>query len=183
MVKSGSLFKNVNRQIKLFLLKLVIFIVSWEALYVFVLKPLRVPDKFLTTQLTKAVTFCLNLSASGVHTWKPEEGKASCLIQKEGRTVLVIFDDCNGFDLFIIYLAFIILLPYPLKRKLLFSFVGLLAIFVGNVVRCIGLYGLYAHYRAMFEFNHHYVFTIVMYLIIFYGWVLYTKKPLQYERS
>lgn len=183
MVKQESFFKNVNRRLKLFILKLFIFIVSWEALYVFVLKPVRIPDKYLTTQLTKAVTFSLNIFASGKHSWMPEPGKASCLIQKGGRTVLVIFDDCNGFDLFIIYLAFILLLPYPFKRKLLFSLGGLLAIFIGNVFRCIGLYGLYAHYRQMFEFNHHYVFTIIMYLIIFYGWVLYTKKPLQYERS
>lgn len=178
-----SLFKKLSPRLKLFLLKLFIFIVSWEALYIFMLRPVRIPDKFLTTQLTKAVTLCLNVFASGTHSWKPEPGKASCLVQKEGRTVLVIFDDCNGFDLIIIYLAFIVLLPYSLQRKLIFSIVGVLAIFVGNVLRCIGLYGLYAHYRQMFDFNHHYVFTIVMYLIIFYGWVLYTKKPLRYEGS
>ena len=89
----------------------------------------------------------------------------------------MIFDDCNGLDLFIIYIAFIVLLPYPAWRKLIFSIGGLIAIFIGNIIRCVSLYWVYVHFRGMFDFNHHYVFTIIMYLIIFYGWVLYTKSP------
>lgn len=178
MLKQTLAVKSVAKEMKRFLLKLALFIVVWQALYVFVLKPVRIPDKFLTTTLTQAVTASLNAVASGRHTWKPEAGKPSCVVLKEGKPVLVIFDDCNGFDLYIIYLAFIMLLPYPAKRKIIFSFGGVVAIFIGNIIRCISLYGLYNHYRSYFDFNHHYVFTIIMYLIIFYGWVLYTKPRL-----
>ena len=179
MLKSGNPFPKLNREMKMFLLKLIIFIVSWEGLYVFLLKPKRIPDSLLTKWLTIAVTWALNffLQLSPSATWIKDPVNDACLVQNHGKTILMIFDDCNGLDLFIIYLAFILLLPYPFKRKIIFSLGGLLAIFIGNIIRCASLYLVYVHFRGMFDFNHHYVFTIIMYLIIFYGWVLYTKTP------
>ncbi len=178
MLRSGNPFKKLNREMKTFLVKLIIFIVSWEALYVFLLKPKRIPDSMLTEWLTVAVTGTINfffrLTPSA--TWIKDPIHDACLIQQNGRSILMIFDDCNGLDLFIIYLAFILLLPYPARRKIIFSIGGLLAIFAGNIIRCVALYWVYLHFRNMFDFNHHYLFTIIMYLIIFYGWVLFTKK-------
>ena len=164
---------------KLFLFRLVALIVTWEALYIFLLRPRRILDESLTNWLSSAVVGCLNLIFRlnpNVH-WVEAPGQPANWVQQYGRTILVIFDDCNGLDLFIIYLAFIILLPYPLKRKLIFGIGGMIAIFIGNIIRCISLYYVYKNFRSSFEFNHHYVFTIIMYLIIFYGWVLFTKKP------
>ena len=170
---------------KIFLLKLALFIISWETLYIFVLKPKRIPDSLLTEWLTIAVTKTINLflHISSPVTWIKDPVNDACLVQLHNRTILMIFDDCNGLDLFIIYIAFIVLLPYPAKRKLMFSIGGLIAIFIGNIIRCVSLYWVYVHFRGMFDFNHHYVFTIIMYLIIFYGWVLYTKTPKTNEIS
>ncbi len=170
---------------KVFLLKLIIFIISWQSLYIFLLKPKRIPDSLLTEWLTTAVTGTLNFffRITPSATWIKDPINDACLIQHSGHTMLVIFDDCNGLDLFIIYLAFIILLPYPVKRKIIFSVGGLVAIFIGNIIRCVSLYWIYVHFRNMFDFNHHYLFTIIMYLIIFYGWVLFTKKPRNDEIS
>ncbi len=179
MLTPGNPLRKLNKEMKLFLLKLIIFITSWEALYVFFLKPIRIPDGWLTEWLTIAVTNTLNFffRLSPPVTWTVDGANAACRLQQHQRTILVIFDDCNGLDLFIIYLAFIVLLPYPARRKLIFSVGGLIAIFIGNILRCVSLYWVYVHFRHMFDFNHHYVFTIIMYLIIFYGWVLFTKKP------
>lgn len=177
--------KKLNREMKLFLLRLVSMVVIWQAAYIFVLKPRRVPDELLTKTLAAAVTKTLNLFFHPFPpiTWVNAPAQLACFVQKYGKTILVIFDDCNGLDLFIIYLAFIILLPYSAARKLVFSAAGIVAIFIGNIFRCVVLYWIYVNYRGMFEFNHHYVFTIIMYLIIFAGWVLYTKKPKENEIS
>ena len=185
MLKSGNPIRRLNKEMKIFLAKLILFIVTWEVLYVFVLKPKRIPDSLLTEWLTVAVTWTLNLffKISPPATWIKDPLRDACLIQHWGRTILMIFDDCNGLDLFIIYLAFIVLLPYPAKRKIIFSIGGLIAIFIGNIIRCVSLYWVYVHFRGMFDFNHHYVFTIIMYLIIFYGWVLFTKTPKTNEIS
>lgn len=178
MIKSANPLKMLNAEMKSFLLKLIIFVISWEALYVFLLKPKRIPDRLLTEWLTISVTKAINLvfSLTPSATWVPDAYNNACNIQWKAKTILIIFDDCNGLDLFIIYLAFILLLPYPFKRKIVFSIGGILAIFIGNIFRSVSLYWIYMHFRGMFDFNHHYVFTILMYLIIFSGWVLFTRK-------
>lgn len=183
MFKSGNPLSRLNREMKVFLVKLIIFIITWEALYVFLFKPKRILDSLLTEWLTFCVTGALNFffNLTPRATWINDTINDASLIQRSGKTVLTIFDDCNGLDLFIIYLAFILLLPYPSKRKWIFSIGGLIAIFIGNIFRCVSLYWIYMHFRGMFDFNHHYIFTIFMYLIIFYGWVLFTKKPLTNE--
>lgn len=178
MLKSVNPVGKLNAEMKMFLLKLIIFVVSWEGLYVFLLKPKRIPDNILTEWLTITVKHVINFffRLNPPATWIVDPYQNACNIQWKGQTILIIFDDCNGLDLFIIYLAFILLLPYPIKRKLIFSVGGIIAIFIGNIFRCVALYWVFVHYRGMFDFNHHYVFTILMYLIIFYGWVLFTKK-------
>ena len=52
---------NINKAMKLFFLKLVGLIIAWESLYIFLLKPLRIPDAFLTHTLTGAVSGAINL--------------------------------------------------------------------------------------------------------------------------
>ncbi len=185
MFKSGNPLSRIDKEMKRFLLKLIIFIIVWEGLYIFILKPKRILDSLLTEWLTIAVTGTLNFFFRMIPKaeWITDPVNDACLVQQSGKTLLIIFDDCNGLDLFIIYLAFIVLLPYPAKRKLIFGVGGLIAIFIGNIFRCVALYWVYVHFRGMFDFNHHYVFTIVMYLIIFYGWVLFTKKQQTNEIS
>jgi exosortase/archaeosortase family protein len=179
MLKKGNTLVSLNRAMKLFLLKLIGLVVGWEVIYIFILEPKRWLDEPLTNWLSAAVTWCLNLlfQLKPALNWVKVLGQPVNEIHQQGRTILLVYDDCNGLDLFVIYLAFIFLLPYPIRRKLIFSIGGLIAIFIGNIIRCIALYYVYVNFRSSFDFNHHYVFTIIMYLIIFYGWVLFTKKP------
>ena len=55
MFKSGNPLNRLNKEMKRFLVKLVIFIITWEGLYVFLLKPKRIPDSLLTEWLTIAI--------------------------------------------------------------------------------------------------------------------------------
>ncbi len=174
--KSNS---SMNKVMLSFLLKLFGLVILWEIIYIYILKPLRIPDAFLTHILTASVTTCINVffKLSSPVTWIVDNVHLADHIQQYGKTILSIFDDCNGLDLYLIYLVFLILLPFSAKRKLKFSLIGIISIFIGNIIRCIGLYWIYVHYRGMFEFNHHYVFTIMMYLIILVCWIFFTRKP------
>lgn len=176
---------NINKVMLSFLLKLFGLVILWELLYVYLLKPLRIPDAFLTHILTACVTFCINVffQLSTSVTWVVDNIHNADHIQLHGKTILSIFDDCNGLDLYLIYLVFLILLPFSSKRKLKFSIIGIISIFIGNIFRCMGLYWIYVNYRGVFEFNHHYVFTIMMYLIILVCWIMFTRKPKLNEAS
>jgi len=170
----------LNRATKVFLLRLVALVAVWESLYYFVLKPIRIPDRALTNFLTVFVTAGINFFTPGSSdlTWVENTRLPITHLMENGKTVFLIADICNGLDLYMIFLGLIWLLPSPVKRKLIFSLAGIAAIFVANVIRCISLYWIYKNHPSMFEFNHHYLFTILMYLLIFYGWVLFTKKAI-----
>ncbi len=164
--------------IGLFFMKLTCLVTTWELVYHYILKPARIPDKVLTDLITSGVTAGINFffNTSSHVSWIADAVLPANIIKHHGRSIFYIYDVCNGLDLIVIYLGFIILLPASLKRKIAFTLGGIAALIIANIIRCILLYWIYTHYRQGFEMNHHYVFTFLMYLVIFCGWILFTKK-------
>lgn len=175
---------NQNRNILSFFIKLLILASLWFFLYSLILRPPRVLDRPLTNFITSVVTKAINLT-EGNHTlsWKEDfaNGGRNYLV-KDGKKAFGIYDVCNGIDLMFIYIGIIVLLPATLKRKLIFSFAGILFIIIANIIRVYSLYFIYFHYRPAFEISHHYIFTILIYALIFYGWLLFIKYR-QHEKS
>lgn len=159
-----------------FFLKLFALVIVWECAYYFILAPARIPDKFLTDVITSAVTGCINFFSHAVNKYSWQAVPGADFIMQNGRNVFMIADACNGLSLMVIYVGLIVLLPYPLKRKIVFSTGGIIVLIIANITRCVLLYWIYKKHPDMFELNHHYLFTILMYLLIFYGWLLFTKK-------
>ncbi|UAY51959.1 exosortase/archaeosortase family protein [Ferruginibacter albus] len=173
--------KNKNHTVLFFFIKLIALTIIWLVGYHYVLKPTRIPDKILTDIITSIVTFCMNLHNNTAHyTWTDYASLSSAYIMKGGKAVFIIADQCNALDLLVIYLGFIIVLPFQLKRKLIFSFAGIIAIMLANVVRCLCLYWISLKHPSWFYISHHYVFSILMYLYIFLGWLLFIRKGKTY---
>jgi exosortase/archaeosortase family protein len=170
-------FSSVSKEIRVFLLKLFLLIIGYLTAYNLVLKPTRIPDKWLTNIITSSVSSVLNIflleSQSPSH--NIEAFEAGRIVQGN-KIIFIIADSCNGLDLMAIYLSVILLLPYSLKRKFIFGLGGVLAILIANILRCIGLYWIYVSHNSLFEINHHYTFTLLMYLLIFYGWLKFTQQ-------
>lgn len=89
--------------------------------------------------------------------------------------MLFIADPCNGLELLVLYLIFIIALPATLKRKLFFVVAGLLIIHFVNILRCVGLVALLIHYDEYFNIAHHYIFKMAVYFTIFLCWFWFAK--------
>ncbi len=174
-----------NKRIVQFFIKLFILFSIWFVVYALILRPPRIIDRPLTNLITSTVARCINiLSPSTVAvSWidLPEEGRAH--IMQNGQKVFGVFDVCNGIDLMFIYVGIIVLLPYPLKRKIIFSIGGIIAIIFANIIRVTALYFINVYQHSAFDFSHHYLFTILMYILIFYGWLLFIKKGKTDEKS
>ena len=171
---------KINKSLQLFLLKAAGLLALWFGMYHFVLKPLRFPDKQLTHFITILCAKALNLITNPITPYYWADGlhpnfPSSCIMQ-QNSDVFHIYDACNGLEIMMIYVGLIILIPNNLKRKLVFIAVGLFLLTLANVVRCVALFLVYKHYPRFFEFNHHYTFTLFMYVLIFIGWVLFTKN-------
>lgn len=177
-------FLKQNKKIVVFFIKLIVLVVVTISIHTLFLKPQRIPDKWLTNIIADGVVVGVNtFFPEALHiTSDPDANNPLVVnIRQNGKTFLRIWDDCNGLDLIAIYLGLIILLPYKFARKLIFGIVGTVVIIIANIIRCIALYWIFIYHRSMFDFNHHYLFTILIYLLIFYGWLLFTKKGRVYE--
>lgn len=164
-----------NRQLVIFLLKLFGLIVGWLLIYHYLFLPTRLPDKWLTDAIAAGSSVLLNIFSASHYTWADDPAWLAAHIYKGSKTVLVIVDGCNGLDFMAIYLGLVILFPYALRRKIIFSIVGLVTLILANILRCVILYWIGSYHRDLFVISHHYVFTLLMYLVVLALWILYTR--------
>lgn len=164
-----------------FFVALSLLFTAWLCLNFFVLKPTRFIDRPLTNLITIASMKMINLFSppGSAFSWAENADKMGSHIIQHNKTVFGVGDMCNGTDLMFTYVSVIVLLPYSLKRKIAFSIGGILVIFMANIIRITALYFIFIHVNKFFDFNHHYLFTLLMDLLIFYGWLLFIKQKKQ----
>jgi exosortase/archaeosortase family protein len=176
-----SMLLNDKKVVVFFFLRLSLLFSIWFFVYTLFLKPPRYIDKPVTDVISAGVVNSLNLfvEKNSKVSWASELTPAggNALIQ-HGKKVIGIYDVCNGVDLMFIYISILFLLPFSLIRKIAFSVAGIIVITLANILRVCLLYFIYIHYKNAFDFSHHYLFTILMYILIFYGWILFIRtKP------
>ena len=169
---------GVKKAIVFFFIKLAIVFTSWFFIYTLLLSPSRIIDRPLTNFITKSVVKSINFLSPSTSTisWTGDNDR-NYLIRNNIK-VFGIFDVCNGIDLIFTYVSVLFLLPYPLLRKIIFSLGGIVVIISANIIRVVALYFIYVSEKNVFDFSHHYLFTIFIDILIFCGWLMFinTKR-------
>lgn len=173
----------------LFFLKALGLFIAWKVLYLSVLLPQKVPDGFLTRMIGRSTAATLNIlpGVSGKYYTRQVmdtlllDGKVVASpatdIYCNGEGTLRVADACNGLELMVLYVGFILCFPASAARKWKFALSGIVLICLLNVLRCAGLVLIFVHYRKYLDFSHHFLFTFVVYALIFLLWFIFTKKP------
>lgn len=180
-------FKKFPPTIRIFLLRIFLLFIVWKVVYGFLLQPDRVLDGPLTMKVGSDVAWFLRKSFSspdfkavdrisdrwfeGQHVRTPVSR-----IEYRGRKIMHIADTCNGLELYILYLGFLVAIPASIKRKLLYGLLGVFVIYLINMFRCVGLAYITIYWREHFEFAHHYLFKVIVYGTIFLLWVGFAEK-------
>lgn len=167
---------SIPENVRPFIIRAAILIAAWELLYNFILKPSGIPDD----QLTRIVQVGAMKLLSFFYT---DIGEDDNVIILNGSRAVSIARQCNGLELIVLYLGFIFCLPTNPKRMILFGVIGVLVIYILNIIRTAVLAVMYDVNHSMTDFAHHYVFKIIIYAVVFLGWVLYMKKPKQHEAT
>ena len=183
ILSSGS--DSRKRPLAGFFISLFLICSSWFFVYNLLLYPGRIVDQpltqFIAVVSAKVNTF-FSLAGTPITEWVNDKYHPGTLLVQNGKRVFGIMDACNGIDLMFIYSAVIILLPNSIRRKLLFLFLGNALLVVFNIIRIVGLFFIFRFHRGLFDFSHHYLFTLLMYALIFAGWILFIKNRL-HEKS
>lgn len=101
-------------------------------------------------------------------------------LTEHGSTVLNIFEGCNGINVMIVFVAFMFAFGGNIRRLTVFVPAGLLIIHFFNLIRLVLLYHLAGSGSPQFYYYHKYVFTGILYLVVFVLWAIWVM--LFYER-
>lgn len=162
-------FYQKNKALIVFLLRAAGIYLIWFIVYKGWLYKDGTIDHFLITHLIRITSFVLKTIGYTIF----NEGR---LIGIENSTGLIVSTSCDGFSLFMLFAGFIMAYPGSIRSKFIFIPIGLLIIDLLNIVRIITLVIIVKYSPQWLEFNHSYTFTLIMYMIIFFMWVVWIKK-------
>lgn len=171
-----------------FIAKATFAVCAWHPVYAYLLHPYRIPDRILTRTIGTGTTFIINLflptnASKAVMYDDYWPGDAGVSLVRDHWRILSIGDACNGLEIMMIYIGIIVLLPGSIQRKSRYVSLGLLGLILANMFRCVGLQWVSVHHPEMFETTHHYLFSIVMYAVIFLFWSYYVRKINAHEKG
>ena len=182
-----SLKNDIPLPIRLFLGKALLFFIIWKVIYTGFLYGSHLLNHPLTTHIGEASTKILNhcTPMSGFESVRVEqrefyEGEyrthAASKIYHNGKSVLYIADFCNGLELIVLYIGFIVCMPSSFWRKIKYVVIGAIIIDFVNIARCIGLIYLREYLHYYFDFAHHYLFKAIVYSVTILLWIIFARK-------
>jgi exosortase family protein XrtF len=139
------------------------------------------PDP-MTSWVTEQCADILNLAGWNV-TAEDQSTKATTNIASEEQGILAVYEGCNGLNVMIVFLAFLLAFgPYQ-KKMLWFIPLGLAVIHFSNLMRIVLLAVVVVYFPNYMYFTHKYLFTAFIYLFVFLLWVWWvaqlTKLPVR----
>lgn len=106
--------------------------------------------------------------------------KATVLLVNDGRAVLGVYEGCNGINVFIVYIAFLIGMGPMNREKIVMVALGSLSIHLLNLGRIVGLFWVALNRPESFYMVHKYIFTAVLYLAVFILWMVWLYRMRKY---
>lgn len=173
--------------IKLFALYILWFIISeilrdtrfWRALNSVFLREVLFQSKYVLIILGK----CLNFTVQTIPLNGLKGAPHDTLIFFKGGDMtyknfgeLFIDNRCLALDLMYTFSAFIISFYGPWIKKIWFILLGIFIINSLNVLRIAGLSLTEMYYPKYLNFNHHILFTYIVYFFTFILWVIWIKR-------
>jgi exosortase family protein XrtF len=106
----------------------------------------------------------------------PKEDLKSVYIFKAKNAILSVYEGCNGLNVMVIFISFLVAYGKLGIRMLWFIPVGLIVIHVFNLLRIILLFHVTISMPDFLYFSHKYLFTAFIYIAVFGMWALWIFK-------
>ena len=156
-----------NNYMKLvrFLGLLLFFYVTWSLIQTTII--FKQVDFFITYQQTVIASQLLNLFSNTFFT----PHTLGCLVTYNQTCEIFVSNACNAFIVFFLFGSVIVSFPSgTLKNKALYLVTGLAIILNANIIRIVLLVLTKAYIPTYLDFNHHYLFKIIIYSLVFLIW-------------
>ncbi len=128
-----------------------------------------------TKSVTEQTSWIVNLF--GEHTaTQPKIASPTISIIKESKSVVSVFEGCNGINVMIVFVSFLFAFRGSGRQLAWFFPVGIVIIYLANLARLAALYFVAAYWQHYFYYVHKYLFTAAIYLIVFALWWWWMEK-------
>jgi len=126
----------------------------------------------ITHLVTEQSSWFLNLFG---YDTRPEEvaGVPKVALKEGSDVILLIYEGCNGINVMIVFIAFLIAFGGPVKSLFVFLPAGLVAIHIFNLLRIALLFDLAFDHSTRFYYYHKYFFTATLYLVVLALWAVW----------
>lgn len=101
--------------------------------------------------------------------------KATVSIVYEGNPIVSVYEGCNGVNVMVIFIAFLISFGPFTKKLIWFVPLGLLIIHLSNLARIALLFLVSLKMPNYLYFSHKYLFTAVIYAVILLLWIVWVR--------
>lgn len=128
-----------------------------------------------TEAVTHQTSAILNLLGEQTTTL-PTPGTASVSILVGMRSALMVYEGCNSINVMIVFVAFIFAFGGSARKMTWFVPVGLVVIYIVNLMRVFGLYYVAEQWQEYFYYIHKYAFTAFIYVFVLILWWWWIEK-------
>jgi len=128
-----------------------------------------------TRAVTSQVTWLLALTDPSVSD-APAPFSSNIAVSNRNGTVLYVFEGCNGLNVMIVYVTFLLSFRGSIGRTVRFAAAGLLGIHVFNIIRIGLLYFVTLYFKSQLYFFHKYLFTGAIYVFVFTLWYFWVRS-------
>jgi exosortase family protein XrtF len=97
-------------------------------------------------------------------------------LRNETKTILNIYEGCNGLNVMVVFLSFIVAFGGNYKKMAWFVPSGIIIIHIFNLTRITLLYFVAVSYQRYFYYIHKYIFTGILYVIVFILWYVWINR-------
>lgn len=158
----------------LFLLKFGLFFGVLSVAYSFWVKSYTGQPDPVTSVVSDHTVFLLELAGYEVYQLPTDDESSNTIYINDTSTVRV-FEGCNGVAVFILFISFLAAFKLNLQT-LLFALFGGIIIHVANLFRIAGLAWIAIFKPELMYFTHKYIFTLILYAVVFGLWVVFVRK-------
>jgi len=171
------MFTVAQKKSFFFFARLILIYLLWYLMFEFWILPYTRIHEWFTSITADLSFFLMNfLGLLSVKSTVNELGVVTLFHGDTGKILVSIGHGCNALSLFVLFSGFILAFPSKIKLKVPFLFIGLGILFILNILRIIIITLMWNYNPRWVDFNHKYVFTTFMYLVIFGLWILWVNR-------
>lgn len=167
-MRRSSIFRDFQPAIRFLLVFLATYFVLNLIYGIWIESLGNKPDA--VTQWTSAQSAALARLLSYDASILPNESEPKIGVLNGERIVINVFEGCNGLNVMIVFVAFIVAFGGAPRRMWWFIPLGFVVVHITNLVRILLLYFLADQGSSFFYYFHKYFFTAAIYVAVFVLW-------------